>query len=339
MEDADGAAEAAQDALLHSSGLAQDFFASMRADPHAEVRARLIAALEVSPTLAKRRRLQTKWEDEWEVLSPTLEEAGGEEPPESAQQADAPRDEYADEDVAQPDTEDEYADEDVALWLNKDVAPAVPAEEAWKEEAKAEGVADDAVVAKTEEPRPPTSSQGQRRPTTPPRRPRFRAAKPKPSPRGRRVVSPEELKELRVEQLVADAWNVKWQERGPAGPPGERTKDLWRGQKWRPGSERWANNGGKNKIWYSGFMRAREEGPAALERFFELHAEQFNRGPQSKGGPRELKQWLAWQGAAYESAQPVPSPGASSSSQGASSWGVAAVTSVSAPSEPPWRRR
>ena len=48
MGDADGAAEAAQDALLHSSGLAQDFFAAMGGDEHAAERAEMCAALQVS---------------------------------------------------------------------------------------------------------------------------------------------------------------------------------------------------------------------------------------------------------------------------------------------------
>ena len=44
MGDADDAAEAAQGALLHSSGLAQDFFAAMGGDKYAAERAGMCAA-------------------------------------------------------------------------------------------------------------------------------------------------------------------------------------------------------------------------------------------------------------------------------------------------------
>ena len=112
---------------------------------------------------------------------------------------------------------------------------------------------------------------------------------------------------------------MRWQDRGPTGPQ-ERTKDTWRGQKWRPGSERWANNGGANKIWYVGFIRARDEGPEALDRFFEQNAEKFARGPNSKGGPWQLREWLKRQGL------PKAAPSTASSS-------------FEPTSMPPWRAR
>ena len=90
MEDADSAAEAAQGALLHSGGLAQDFFAAMGGDSCAAERADVREALGPSPPLAKRSR---GWRgtrlDDWEPMEDEHE------PVEALAKAEA-------------DTEDEY---------------------------------------------------------------------------------------------------------------------------------------------------------------------------------------------------------------------------------------
>ena len=69
MEDADSAAEAAQGALLHSGGLAQDFFAAMGGDSCAAERADVREALGPSPPLAKRSRgWRSTRLDDWEPM-------------------------------------------------------------------------------------------------------------------------------------------------------------------------------------------------------------------------------------------------------------------------------
>ena len=215
MEDADSAAEAAQGALLHSGGLAQDFFAAMGGDSCAAERADVREALGPSPPLAKRSR---GWRgtrlDDWEPMEDEHE------PVEALAKAEA-------------DTEDEY--QPFGEYQFEDECEEALEEEPSQEEEK--GARPSAKEEAKTEVTWPTKRQ---RPITPPRRPRFQVARPKPSAtRGRRChVSEEELKELRVEQLATETLGVKWQARGPAGPQNQRTKETWRGQKWRPGTER-----------------------------------------------------------------------------------------------------
>ena len=60
--------------------------------------------------------------------------------------------------------------------------------------------------------------------------------------------TPQSIKELRLETLVATYADIPWQTRGPK--PTEHGQ-TWRGQRWRPtgynGAGRWGNSGGKNK--------------------------------------------------------------------------------------------
>lgn len=47
--------------------------------------------------------------------------------------------------------------------------------------------------------------------------------------------------------------------------------EEWRGQQWRPGSERWGNRGGKCRDWYSGFYAAKRQGGAHLEAWLQAN--------------------------------------------------------------------
>jgi hypothetical protein len=51
------------------------------------------------------------------------------------------------------------------------------------------------------------------------------------------------------EKKAAMIAELPWDMRGPAGPEVGGPKE-WRGQKWRPNSQRYANSGGKNKERY-----------------------------------------------------------------------------------------
>ena len=55
---------------------------------------------------------------------------------------------------------------------------------------------------------------------------------------------------LRQEQALAKASGVPWRERGPPGPP-EEGPEVWRGQKFRQGSNRYANRGGKQRAYFA----------------------------------------------------------------------------------------
>jgi hypothetical protein len=57
--------------------------------------------------------------------------------------------------------------------------------------------------------------------------------------------------ELRAEQGAAWHVGISWKHRGPAAPDDANKHDTWRGQKYRPGSQRWANNGGTRAWWYN----------------------------------------------------------------------------------------
>ena len=98
------------------------------------------------------------------------------------------------------------------------------------------------------------------------------------------------LADLRAESAAAKELGVPWRERGP---PPSSDRATWRGQKWREGSQRWANNSGTNKEWYSAFYKAKRGGSGAMQRFLDEHGDRFVRGAGSTGGPLELREWVA----------------------------------------------
>ena len=103
----------------------------------------------------------------------------------------------------------------------------------------------------------------------------------------RREVSETELNDLRAERAAAKELNLKWQERGPPGAPGEK----WRGQNYRVNTGKWANRGGANKAWYNAYYAAKKGGPEALELFlkFNPHPNKANSQSQSSHQTYEAK--------------------------------------------------
>ena len=59
------------------------------------------------------------------------------------------------------------------------------------------------------------------------------------------------------EDAVAREMQMRWQDRGPP-PPADPT-EKWKGQKYRPSSERWGNSGGKNRLWYQRYYSKLKE--------------------------------------------------------------------------------
>jgi len=53
-----------------------------------------------------------------------------------------------------------------------------------------------------------------------------------------------------AEAAVAKQLGLKWQQRGPQEGPGRGGPPTWRGQNYRPGSERYTNRGGRFSAWY-----------------------------------------------------------------------------------------
>ena len=51
-----------------------------------------------------------------------------------------------------------------------------------------------------------------------------------------------------AEASMARQNNIKWRDRGPRGPDAPM---IFKGQKWREGSQRFSSRGGKNKEWYA----------------------------------------------------------------------------------------
>jgi len=67
-----------------------------------------------------------------------------------------------------------------------------------------------------------------------------------------RDVPAEEIRELKAEGAVAKSLGLKWEQRGPPGPS-DGGPATWRGQRYRPNTGQWANNGGRNKEFYTWF--------------------------------------------------------------------------------------
>ena len=71
----------------------------------------------------------------------------------------------------------------------------------------------------------------------------------------------KELVDLKAEGKVAKKMNLPWQERGPPPPPpGQESGATWRGQKFRKNTGKWANNGGKQKIFYNWYYGIKKDG-------------------------------------------------------------------------------
>ena len=104
-------------------------------------------------------------------------------------------------------------------------------------------------------------------------KPKWFENKPKPSKaKRRRYVSPQELVDLRDEEVASRLFKVPWQKRGPPEPFHEGYR--WRGQRFRPtggpeGKGRWGNSGGQHRNWYLGYYRAKGKGKAAVKKYLQ----------------------------------------------------------------------
>jgi len=67
----------------------------------------------------------------------------------------------------------------------------------------------------------------------------------------------------RSEEVVAREMGVPWQMRGPPPPEEDSEHVLWRGQRYRPESGKWANRGGVNREWYAEYYRGLRAAKAA----------------------------------------------------------------------------
>ena len=52
---------------------------------------------------------------------------------------------------------------------------------------------------------------------------------------------------LKEEKAMAEDLGLRWQQRGPKA---EGRPERWRGQRYRPGTGKWANRGGKNREFF-----------------------------------------------------------------------------------------
>ena len=62
------------------------------------------------------------------------------------------------------------------------------------------------------------------------------------------------------ERQLAQQHGLKWRERGPRNADGTSDASSFRGQRWREGSQRFANRGGKRKVYFEELHRARKLG-------------------------------------------------------------------------------
>ena len=64
--------------------------------------------------------------------------------------------------------------------------------------------------------------------------------------------------DIKEEQTSAASYGIPWDQRGPPGPD-QNGPDKWRNQKFRQGSCRWANNGGRDKEKWRLFFQKKHE--------------------------------------------------------------------------------
>ena len=108
----------------------------------------------------------------------------------------------------------------------------------------------------------------------------------------RTSISAEELQDLRDESAAAHSLGIGWKDRGPPGPPEDDPTATWRGQKWREGSQRWANGGGSNREWYKMYYKAKQHGDwNKMLLFLQEHGDRFVCSPTASG-PKELREYL-----------------------------------------------
>jgi hypothetical protein len=76
-------------------------------------------------------------------------------------------------------------------------------------------------------------------------------------------VSNEEWEDLQEEAESARELGLRWQERGPPAPS-DGGPETWRGQKYRQGTQRWANRGGSSSTWWSAYYFHKGKGKGKL---------------------------------------------------------------------------
>ena len=72
---------------------------------------------------------------------------------------------------------------------------------------------------------------------------------------------------MKHEQATAIEEGVPWDMRGPRGPADDGPR-VWKGQKFREGSQRWANGGGRKKQQYVQYYRQLKIGLTGEELWF-----------------------------------------------------------------------
>lgn len=63
-----------------------------------------------------------------------------------------------------------------------------------------------------------------------------------------------------AERTIAHQLGLKWRERGPRNPDGSNAVEVFRGQRWRESSNRYANRGGKKRVYWEEYHRALRQG-------------------------------------------------------------------------------
>ena len=88
----------------------------------------------------------------------------------------------------------------------------------------------------------------------------------------------ERLVWLQAERQAAESMGIPWKLRGPPAPADPHAK--WRGQKFRDGSQRWANRGGKRKLEWAEYYKKKGAGKGTTA----STAGGPSGAPSSKGG-------------------------------------------------------
>jgi hypothetical protein len=91
------------------------------------------------------------------------------------------------------------------------------------------------------------------------------------TPRHGRRVSEAEYRDLRMEREAGIDTNTKWRHRGVNPDQNPGAPMTFRGQRWRPGSQRFANSGGTDRAWHKGYYIAKKRGEAAAQEYIRRH--------------------------------------------------------------------
>lgn len=85
---------------------------------------------------------------------------------------------------------------------------------------------------------------------------------------------------MKAEERAARDQHLRWQDRGPPGPA-DGGPSTWRGQRFRPATQKWANRGGRWKDYYN--YKYGQGGTLNKEQFYKTYGKKEDSHRLSSG--------------------------------------------------------